>query len=270
MWDSETRLGVLAFTSTLILLSACASEDARLLAEEAFYLLEDDPFSHEIRNKAMEDLALAYELNPDEPWVAVARSRLALELGYRRGSRFSKGNFNPKPLEAALFFAQEGVRLGPGESVAHSQLARVQIVHGQYRNAWDTLNSAYANDPDDFYPWYFRSVISTEMRERERAEQYIAEAEKRIVRPLHEGFVLGQRQNIVLAMGSEQEKEESYLVNIEHDPDDAYAYGNYGSFLLRRERYEEAESMLEKALSIRRYRAAEEDLEKARAGVGQD
>lgn len=61
-------------------------------------------------------------------------------------------------------------------------LARVQIIEGEYREAWETLNTAHAKDPDNFYPWYFRSVISEQMRDRERAEHAIDEAEKRVAK----------------------------------------------------------------------------------------
>lgn len=256
----------LALVTASLLLTACSSQgEDGSLAEDAFYALEHDPFSRETREAAVESIGRAHALNPEDPWVAVARSRVALEFGYRGGSRFRTDNFHPEALEAALQFAREGVRLGPEQSVAHSQLARVQIVQGEYRAAWDTLNTAHAKDPDNFYPWYFRSVIAVQMRDRNRAERAIDEAEKRVVNPDHQHFVLGQRKQIALAMGSEAEKEAAYLAMIEHVPESAYAYGNYGAFLLRRERYAEAEEMLEKAVSIGAYPAALEDLEEARS-----
>lgn len=264
---SEIEWGVTVALLVLLLGSACsskASDEARLLAEDAFYALEGDPFSHETREAALTDIVRASRLDPDEPWVAIARSRAALEWGYRGGSRFRADNFNSEALETAMQFAREGVRLGPEKSMAYSQLARVQIVRGEYREAWKTLNSAHANDPESFYPWYFRSVISVQMRDRGRAEQAADEAEKRADNHDQQRFVLGQRKSIALAMGSEAEKEASYRAIIEHVPDSPYAYGNYGAFLLRRGRYQEAEAMLEKAVSNGAYPAAVEDLEEAR------
>lgn len=248
----------------IVPMHASAAGSARSLAEGAFYAIEDEPFDTVNVNRAFRDIKRAEDLDSNEPWVAIATSRAFLEIGYQKGGRFREQSFKPEALEKAEYYARQGVDLGPTISVAHSQLARVQIVLGNYRAAWETLNKAHRLAPDDFYPWYFRSVIAVQMKDKERASLAIEEAERRVDRSLHRSFVLGQRKAIALAMGSEKEKEAAYKAIIANEPMSAHAHGNYGAFLLRRERYDEAIKSLEKAVSIARYPVAVEQLERAR------
>lgn len=241
-----------------------SQDDAGSLAKDAFHAIESKPFDSDNLEDAFADIGRAEKLNPEEPWVAIAKSRAFLAIGYSRGNRFRKSSYREDLLDKARQYAEQAISLSPAESAAYSQLAHIEIILGNHRTAWDILNNAYRKNPDDFYPWYFRSVISTEMKDRERSESALEEARKRIVLPYQERFVLQQKRTIAAIMGDDNEMEAAYKAIIDHDPESAHAYGNYGNFLLRLGRYDEAIANNEKAVSISPYPLALEQLERAR------
>ncbi len=149
------------------------------LAKDAFYAIEESPFSVQTRQRAYRDIQRAYQQDPDDPWVAIAASRLQMEMAYRSGKRHFSDSYHQEMLEDAKRYAERAVQSGPEESVAYSQLARIQIITGDPRTAWQTLNDAHRLDPDSFYPWYLRSVIAVQMQDPDRAHAAFEEAERR-------------------------------------------------------------------------------------------
>jgi hypothetical protein len=46
------------------------------------------------------------------------------------------------------------------------------MMQGNLKEVWQTRNNAHEIDKHDFYPWYYRAVISIRMKEHARAESY--------------------------------------------------------------------------------------------------
>lgn len=255
------------FVPVVLVVAACApkaQDDATSLARNAFYAIEEKPFDSDNLKTAFIDIGRANELNPEDPWVAIAISRVILEMGYRKGNRYFKRSFEPEALKKALDYAERAVRLGPTESVAHSQLARVQIILGDYRSAWYTLNHAYERDTSDFYPWYLRGVISVRMKDVERAESALDQADKLATRLYQRRVILQERIDLGRLTKDSGAMERYHLAVIDLDPQNPHSHGNYGSFLLYQNRYDEAIRSLEKALSISPYPLAEKLLQEAK------
>jgi tetratricopeptide (TPR) repeat protein len=241
-----------------------AEREAKDLARDAFYALDEKPFDVERRSKALEDIQRAAKQSPKEPWVAIATSRAILELGYSKGDRYRLTSFDPEAVEKAEEYAKQSVLLGPNESLAYSQLARVQLIRGNYRPAWDTLNQAHEKDPNDFYPWYLRGVLSNRMKNAERAKAALDEAEKHATQLYQGRLTLYERMTLAKLTGDLSAEERIYKQLIDLDPQNAHAYGNYANFLLSQKRYDEAIASYEKALSIASYPLAREQLERAK------
>ncbi len=238
--------------------------DARALAERAFYAIEDDPFNTPSVQQAFRDIARAKAVDADEPWVAIAMSRAMLEMGYRSGDRYRKRSYTPVAIDKALEYAERGATLAPADSEAQSQLARVQIIQGELKTAWYTLNRAHDADAGNFSPWYLRSVIFVQMKDTAKASMALDEAERLATRPYQVRVVLQERMGVAKLNRDLDGEERLHLAIIALNTRNPHSHGNYGAFLLTHKRYDEAIAQYETALSIARYPLAEKQLEKAR------
>ncbi len=187
---SACALLVLTFFSALTQ-AATAVEMAR----QAYFLIERDPLDLDQRDEASYLIQRANVLDGDEPWVAVAQSRLTLVSGYKVGQRHDRRAYKESAVSTARQQAERAVRNGPNLAMAHVQLAKA------------TKN----------------------LEERDRL----------------------------------------YREMIDLDPDYAYAWGNYGSFLLGQKRYREAVQNLERAVELKPYGLAVSQLAEARRKLNQ-
>ncbi len=128
-----------------------------------------------------------------------------------------------------------------------------------------TLNRAYEIDPDDFYPWYYRAVISVRMKDFEKADSYLNEAELRADQFYQSSWVTGRRINVAKLIGDEASIDRAYRKSIEVDPTSPHRYGNYAHYLQKKKRYKEAIAYYEKAISITPYPAALKGLEETKS-----
>lgn len=263
-WKIVFLLLVLAAAALGAYLLLVPKPDARALAERAFYAIEDDPFARRTVNRAIEDIARAKAANADEPWVAIAVSRAMLEVGFRSGDRHRKRSYTPEAVGKALEYAQRGATLAPADSIAQSQLARVQIIRGDLKTAWYTLNRAHEADAGNFYAWYLRGVLFVQMKDTAKASTALDEAERRATRPYQVRVVLQERMGIAKLNRDLDAEERLHLAIIALNTKNPHSHGNYGAFLLTHKRYDEAIAQYETALSIARYPLAEKQLEKAR------
>lgn len=238
--------------------------DARALAERAFYAMLEDPFNTQNVQQAFRDIARAKAVNADEPWVAIAMSRAMLGMGYRNGDRYRKRSYTPEAVDKALEYAERGATLAPADSEAQSQLARVQIIQGDLKAAWFTLNRAHEADAGNFSPWYLRGVIFVQMKDTAKASLALDEAERLATRPYQVRVVLQERMGVAKLNRDLDAEEQLHLAIIALNTKNPHSHGNYGAFLLTHKRYDEAIGQYETALSIARYPLAEKQLEKAR------
>lgn len=245
--------------------TAWAQDTARALARAAFQAIEDKPFVAENLKRAAEELKRAERIDPREPWVPVAASRLILEAGYRAGSRFDVRSYDDFALSRAEELARHAVKLGPGESIAHSQLARILLIRDKREEAAAAIATAERLDGKDFYPAYLRARVAfRERAEPAKVKVALEASEARAKERYQKRFAMQDWISYARALKDAALEEKYHRASLAIDPADAHATGNYGGFLLRNGRVDEAIAALEKALSITRYPMAEQLLEKAR------
>jgi len=241
-----------------------AQEKPGELARKAFYQIESRPFSQDVTRKAVEDIVRAQKTAPSDPWVLIAISRALMEQGYLKGNRSKLSSYDAKSMEGARSYAKQALETGRQESMAYVQWARIQIITEDYRGAWETLNQAHKIDPDGFYPWYFRAIISLNMNDPARAEDALNEADSRSVLPYHGRWVAQSRITLAQLKKDPAAEEAYYKKAIALEPQEPHPYGNYAGFLKRHKRYDESITYYEKALAIAPYPLAEEQLRQTR------
>lgn len=217
---------------------AVATDSAKELARQAYYEIEDNVFDLEKLDKAMKKLQQAQKANPKEPWVSIAASQAALVYGYKIGDWFRMDTFEVGVVDKTLALAKKAVDLGPEESQAYAQLARIYIIKDEYRTAWELLNTAYNKDKTNYYPWYLRGIISVKMKDILKATSYFDEAEKLATHKYQQRQLNYQRQKVAKMNGDVAAEEYWLKKNIEKNPDSAHIYGNYAQFLKKHKRYD--------------------------------
>lgn len=232
-------------------------------AKRAFFALEAKPFDRETARKAAQAIGRAYKAEPNDPWVLVAASQAVLSDGYIKGDRSRLGSYDPDSVKRADELARRAVALGPREPMAHIQRARLQIIAEDFRGAWDTLNRAYGLAPDGFYPWYYRGVISYRMQDAKRAAEAFDAAFERAREPYQKEWAVGRRCDLAHMQRDHVAEERCLKQLIEMSPGEPHPYGNYALFLKGRKRYDEAIEYYRKAIAIRPYPLAVEQLKQA-------
>jgi Tfp pilus assembly protein PilF len=189
--------------------------------------------------------------------------------GYRVGQRHDRRAYEESAVSTARQQAERAVRNGPNLAMAHVQLAMVLIIQGELRTAWDHLNTADSLDEQSFYPWYLRTVIAIHHKDEKFAAEGFKEIESRASQKYQKRLLLQERMRLAKATKNLVERDRLYREMIDLDPDYAYAWGNYGSFLLGQKRYREAVHNLERAVELKPYGLAVSQLAEARRKLNQ-
>lgn len=121
------------------------------------------------------------------------------------------------------------------------------------------MNTADSLDEQSFYPWYLRTIIAIHHKDEDFAAEGFKEIESRASKKYQKRLLLRERMRLAKATKNLEEL----------DPDYAYAWGNYGSFLLGQKRYREAVHNLERAVELKPYGLAVSQLAEARRKLNQ-
>lgn len=233
-------------------------------AQEAYYQIEGNVFDPSQLRQAAIKLERARKAYPNDPWVYMTESLATLVSGYKIGDWYKLNTFTEGSVDRALDLAKMAVELGPNESQAYAHLARIYIIKRKYKTAWSLLNEAHERSPESFYPWYFRGIISEQMRDATRATWYFDEADKCAKYDYQREIVNIHRQAVAKFTGNLGGQERLLKENIDRNPSNPYGYGNYASFLMKQKRYDEAIDNWERAIRIAPYPHAVEQLEEAK------
>lgn len=260
------RRAITLFPFFLILFAsvACTTGTDTLTPQEAILEMEQHPFSGPVLEQSAQSLKQALQKTPDDTWANIGAAELYLRIGYKVGSRYKQDNYVPEALDNAYTLAQRAIELAPDNSRAYALLAKLQIIRGEYKTAWETLNQAHKLDPDSFYPWYYLTVLNRYYKLYDKAKYYADRAESLAQYTHQRRWVIGERKNIADATGDLKAEEQAHLALIALEPDRPHPYGNYATFLYYQKRYTEAVTYFEKAIAISPYPKAVELLEKSR------
>lgn len=237
--------------------NAGSAED---LAKSAFFAIEENPFDTNVVQDAERKIYRAYKEDPKDPWVLIALSRATLENGYMRGDRSKLSTYAPGYVDKAGEFAKAALQRGAHLGMAHIQYAKIQMINGDLKGSWLTLNRAYELNREDFYPWYYRAVISIRMGDYRIANSYLDKAGAYAKKDYQKSWVADRRIYLAKLLGDESAIESAYKKTIEADPKSPHAHGNYANYLKSKKRYAEAISYYRKAIEIAPYPLAQEGL----------
>jgi Tfp pilus assembly protein PilF len=212
---------------------------------------------------AKQEIDAAQRLDKRNAMVEMALSELMLKQAYYSGDAFKASSYNAAGLNNALQHAKNAVEYSPENALSLAQLAKVLLIHGQKDAFLEVLRQMHQVAPGTFYPWYLQAVLARKLNNVPRVQQAIAEAEKFTETNYQKKGLEEERKYLARKQGDIVAEERSYKTLIQLEPNSAHAHGNYGGFLHRNKRYEEAIAALNKAISIQPYPMALELLAKA-------
>lgn len=152
-------------------------------------------------------------LDNDAEWVQLSYSMLWLDQGYKIGDRYLQDSYVDTFLVISHEIALEAVKDNQ-TSESYSHLARLQIIRGEYKKAWQTLNRAYHLDKSNFYPWYLRGIIAYFMNDLQKAENMLVESQERAEFKFQRRIAIGYRQEVARQAGNYLKEEQLLLQNI--------------------------------------------------------
>ncbi len=227
-----------------------SNPDVRQLAREAYFEIEDNVFSAERLRSAANKLEKAYSMEPNEPFIYLSSSLVAIVVGHGVGIWYKADRFARGALDNALESAKKALELDPNLAHTHAHLARIYITRADFDDARAHLDRAKALDPSSFYYWYFEGILAEIQEDAHRAYRFFDEAETRVTRKSQLRLISNHRGNVASILGDSEAKESLLLDDIRNYPSDANAYNTYGAFLSNNGRVQEAIVQYEKAVEL--------------------
>ncbi len=237
---------------------------ARELARDAYHQIEGNSFKIAELQAALAKVDEAQAIDPEEPYVYLARALLASVSGYVSGDRFDLGNFRAGHIARAAELAEVAVELDPKLSMSHAILARFYIVQQRYDEAFALLDRASDLDSSSFYPDYFKAVLYGRLAKIDEAREHLADAQRHAAHDYQSVLVKYHQKKLARLSGDIEQEEILFRELIEMEPQAAHHYGNYAYFLRRNGRYDEAIEYFNKAIESRPYGVAIRQLELTR------
>jgi tetratricopeptide (TPR) repeat protein len=241
------------------------TDQARELAKQAYFEIENHVFEPEYLDSASKKLVRAKTLNPNEPFVYVTTSYLILVSGYTTGDWYEEGTYSAGTIEKATAYAEKALNLDPEFPFGNAYMGRLLVLKKDYSKALKFLDKARKLDELNFYPWFFEGVLYEKLLDTEKSGFFFDEAKKRSSTNSHLILLNNHLQNLAKINHDEIKEEELLKENIRIEPDTPHFYGSYGYFLFVHKRYDEAVIQYEIAVKLGPYKQAEEMLDKAKA-----
>lgn len=236
---------------------------ATALALQARERIMNNPFVVYELVTAGQEIEAALLLDEKNAMVQVAFSELALKQAYSHGDAFKSASYRASGLQTALEHARNSVTYAPDNALSLAQLAKVLLIQGQKDAFVEVLRQMHSVASETYYTWYLQSVLARKLNNIPRVQEALAQAEKYAETIYQQKGLEEERKYLARKQGDIVAEERSYKTLIQLEPNSAHAHGNYGSFLHRNKRYEEAITVLNKAISIQPYPMALELLAKA-------
>lgn len=261
-------LATAAMTTPLAAVTADAAARARTIAKEAYTTIVRHPFEGEILVAASKRLDEAHALNQKEPYVYLGAAQLVLEGGFHSGSWRDAKNYTPGTIDRASAFVQRAIEMDSKLADAHADAAYLALILRRLDDMKREIDLAHNLDPPAFRPvfylavWHWMEGSTTLCQETLRTARTLA-------RDSHDqALILTQLEEMAIARGDDEQHEKILKAFIALDPSRPWAHGNYGWFLLQRDRYDEAIAEFDKAMALGPYPNAQRGLEQARRARG--
>lgn len=229
------------------------AQQATLLAKNARERLMSASFSPTAWALSKAEIESAQQLDDQNAMVQVALSEVMLKQSYSHGEAFKANSYDTIGLNKALEYAKSAAELAPNDSLSLAQYAKVLLIQNKLDSATDVMRRLHQVDPESYYPWYFLAVMSRKRNHLERMQTSIVEADKYAATRYQQQGLEEERKYLAQKQGDIVAEERSYQKLIQLNPDSAHVHGNYGIFLYRNKRYDEAIKVLNTAISIQPY-----------------
>lgn len=236
---------------------------ATALALQARERIMNNPFVVYELMAAGQEIEAALRLDEKNAMVQVALSELMLKHAYSHGDAFKSASYRASGLQTALEHARNSVAYAPDNVLCLAQLAKVLLIQWQKDAFVEVLRQMHNIASDTYYTWYLQSVLARKLNNIPRVQEALVQAEKYAETIYQHKGLEEERKYLARKQGDVEAEERSYKKLIQLNPDSAHTHGNYGIFLYRNKRYDEAINVLNKAISIQPYPMALELLAKA-------
>jgi Tfp pilus assembly protein PilF len=237
---------------------------ARAMSKEAYETIYQHPFEPPILDKAGKQLDQAHALNEKEPYVWLGAAELVLAEGFHSGNFLNARNYEPGTADRAMTLAQRALQLDAKLSDAHIVAAKIFLMLGRFTDAQRELDSARQLEPTGFKPWFYQAVWYWRQGDVAKCQEALRSARAAARSDWEQRSLLYQLEEMAESRGDEEQHEKIHKALIALDPNRPWPHGNYGWFLLERERYDEAIAEFEKAVAITPYPNAVSGLEEAK------
>ncbi|MBK8803294.1 MAG: hypothetical protein IPN71_14790 [Fibrobacteres bacterium] len=252
---------------SLLGVAACKQEPepnyAELLAN-----LEEDPFDTRLIETAVRAASRAESKGSKNHWAYILGAYANLRAGYSHGSTYKAKNYDESALREARRWAEKTLEICPDKVDCLIPMMRMDLIEWKQESLHSRLLQAYAMDSTNFYVWFYRAEVGMKLKDNASAYTFLDSAESFAKTKRQHRWVLEAKTSLAEREKNLGEAERLYHETIQQNPDDAYAYGNFGSFLLKHERYAEAVEFLEKAVALQPYPLSLKNLAEAKEKVG--
>jgi Tfp pilus assembly protein PilF len=257
-------LATAAMATPLAAVTADAAARARAIAKEAYLTIDRHPFEGEILVAAAKRLDEAHALNQKEPYVYLGAAQLVLAGGYRSGSWRDASNYAPGAIDRASALVQRAIQADSKLADAHLDAAYLALILRRLDDAKREIDLAHNLDPSAFRPVYYLAVWHWQQGSIMQCQDTLRIARTLARDARDQALILTQLEVMAIARGDDEQREKILKAFIALDPNDRWKHGNYGWFLLEKERYDEAIAEFDKAIALGGYPNAQRGLDQAR------
>lgn len=242
-----------------------AQKRARALAMAGYEIISGNPYDGAAQAQGVLKVDEAARLNPEEPYIYLAAGLLVLYQGFNSGDLFDAESYVGGTIPLARRIVTKALTLEPDLPRAHMLMWRIHMIDRDYGKALDSCKTVgRLEGPKSFRAPYCEGVVYGKIRMFDRARQSLARAEAQAKGDGDRVMVAARLQDVAYAEGNQAEVEHLYLRLIRLKPASAHAYGNYGTWLMQQERYDEAVTHLQKAVDLMPYGLALKYLEESK------
>ncbi len=226
---------------------------ARSLAEKTYRYASEHPYNPSARQKVIEALNRAREIDNNEAEVFLTEAIMILQDGFKKGEWYKASSFIPGTVDKAIEKVNTAIDADPNYSKSHSVLAWFYIMKTEYSKAEKILKTAYQLDKNCFYYWLYRGTLSMELKNISKAQEYFSIARNYAKTDGQKNLIFTRKRSIARLNKNVAEEETLYIEEIDRNPNDSHKYGDYAGFLLCQGRFDEAIEFYTKAIEIEPY-----------------
>lgn len=229
------------------------SNPARALAQEAYELAASHPSGGPAMSRVHSLLDEARAIDPEEAEIFLVEMIRILQQGHIIGTWYNSSSYLPGTIEQATQLARQAVEADPQYAKGYAMLAWMMIAGENYAEAERLLEKSGSLDSGSEYYWLYKGTLLMVTKRYSEARHAYDTAMTHTLSPLQLEILKGRKRDLAKLSGDVEEALRLYQEDIDANPDNAYAWGDYGTYLVCLGRFEEAIPYLSRAIEIYPY-----------------